>query len=149
KAGSTAADGDSVHSPFTSALLQHIATPGLDLRIALGRVRDEVLKNTANRQEPFVYGSLGGADGPLGSGTGDAQPEARPDIVGAQTARDYEAAAKVGTKEAWDAFLSRYPVGFYAELAKAQRAKLIASLPAKTSKPAEPKAKGTQTESKG
>jgi len=55
KAGSTAADGNNVHSPFTAALLQHIATPGLDLRIAFGRVRDEVLKNTGNKQEPFVY----------------------------------------------------------------------------------------------
>src|SRR5438094_908812 len=43
KAGSTAADGKGRHSPFTSALIKHIATPGLDLRIAFGRVRDEVL----------------------------------------------------------------------------------------------------------
>jgi hypothetical protein len=34
--------------------------PGLDIRLAFGRVRDEVLKSTANKQEPFVYGSLGG-----------------------------------------------------------------------------------------
>src|SRR5262249_20014106 len=60
KAGSTASDGSGTNSPFTSALIQNIATPGLDLRIAFGRVRDEVLKATSNRQEPFVYGSLGG-----------------------------------------------------------------------------------------
>jgi uncharacterized caspase-like protein len=60
KAGSTAADGVGIHSPFTAALLKHIATPGLDVRIAFGRVRDEVLKTTAKKQEPFVYGSLGG-----------------------------------------------------------------------------------------
>jgi uncharacterized caspase-like protein len=61
KAGSTALDGDSKNSPFTTALLKHLATPGLDLRIAFGQVRDDVLKATANEQEPFVYGSLAAA----------------------------------------------------------------------------------------
>ena len=60
KAGSVSYDGSGPHSPFTTALMKHIAEPGLDVRIALGRVRDEVMKMTANRQEPFVYGSLGG-----------------------------------------------------------------------------------------
>ena len=62
KAGSTASDGDGAHSPFTTALLRHLTTPGLDLRKAFGRVRDEVLTATNDSQEPFVYGSLGGAD---------------------------------------------------------------------------------------
>ena len=60
KAGSMAADGDGTTSPFTKALVAHLATPGLDVRIALGRVRDQVLKETNRQQEPFVYGSLGG-----------------------------------------------------------------------------------------
>ena len=62
KAGSTASDGGGTNSPYTSALVKHLTTPGLDLRLALGRVRDEVLKATGNRQEPFVYGSLGGTE---------------------------------------------------------------------------------------
>jgi hypothetical protein len=33
----------------------------VDIRIALGRVRDDVLAMTGGRQEPFIYGSLGGA----------------------------------------------------------------------------------------
>lgn len=65
KAGSTASDGDGGNSPYTMALVQHLTTPGLDIRLALGRVRDHVLKSTTNRQEPFVYGSLGGAEIPL------------------------------------------------------------------------------------
>ena len=60
KAGSIASDGRGTNSPYTTALIKHITTPGLDLRLALGRVRDEVLNNTANRQEPNYYGSLGG-----------------------------------------------------------------------------------------
>jgi hypothetical protein len=65
KAGSVSYDGDGANSPFATALLKHIAEPGVDIRIALGRVRDEVLKLTAGRQEPFIYGSLGGATIPL------------------------------------------------------------------------------------
>jgi hypothetical protein len=60
KAGSIALDGEGANSPYAIALLGNLPTPGLDLRIAFGRVRDEVMKVTRNRQEPFVYGSLGG-----------------------------------------------------------------------------------------
>jgi hypothetical protein len=68
KAGSTAADGEGANSPYTLALAKHLATPGLDVRLALGRVRDEVLKSTGSKQEPFVYGSLGGSEIPLVAG---------------------------------------------------------------------------------
>lgn len=60
KAGSVALDGEGPNSPFTAALLKHFVTPGLDVRIAFGRVRDDVLAATRRAQEPFVYGSLGG-----------------------------------------------------------------------------------------
>jgi hypothetical protein len=61
KAGSKSYDGDGPNSPYATALLRHLAEPGLDIRIALGRVRDDVLAMTGGRQEPFIYGSLGGA----------------------------------------------------------------------------------------
>jgi hypothetical protein len=60
KEGTIASDGPVTHSPFTAALLKYLATPGLDIRLALGRVRDEVRAATQNMQEPFVYGSMGG-----------------------------------------------------------------------------------------
>jgi hypothetical protein len=65
KAGSVSFDGDGANSPYATALLKHLVEPGLDIRIALGRVRDEVLRMTGGRQEPFIYGSLGGATIPL------------------------------------------------------------------------------------
>jgi hypothetical protein len=61
KAGSISYDGDGVNSPYATALLRHLAEPGVDVRIALGRVRDAVIAMTGGRQEPFIYGSLGGA----------------------------------------------------------------------------------------
>ena len=54
KAGSTAEDGDGQHSPFTNAILKNLTVPGLDIRLAFGRVRDEVMRATGSRQEPFV-----------------------------------------------------------------------------------------------
>jgi uncharacterized caspase-like protein len=127
KAGSTADDGDGTHSPFTTALLKHITMPGLDLRIAFGRIRDDVLKLTGNRQEPFVYGSLGGTTVSLVPPSPEkpavvATPAApAPPDAGALARSDYDLAAKVGTVAAWEAFLAAHPTGFYADLAKAQR----------------------------
>src|SRR5437868_788897 len=54
KGGSTADDGATDHSPFTTALLKHLATPGLELGKAFRLVRDDVLKATGNRQVPLA-----------------------------------------------------------------------------------------------
>jgi uncharacterized caspase-like protein len=123
KAGAVASDGerDSQNSPFAIALTKHITEPGLDLRIAFGRVRDDVLKATANRQEPFVYGSLGGDTLAL------VPAVAKPVDPDAEARVHYELAAQVGTKEAWDSFLAKHPNGFFANLARGQNAKLTAA----------------------
>jgi uncharacterized caspase-like protein len=124
KAGSTASDGDSKNSPFAAALVEHLPKPGLDLRRAFGFVRDEVLKNTGNKQEPYVYGSLGGNDVPLVSAKPVATgPQADPQ---AAVRRDYELSLQLGTRDGWEAFLSQYPDGFYANLAKGQLKKIAA-----------------------
>jgi uncharacterized caspase-like protein len=122
KAGSTALDGDARNSPFTMALAKHLTTPGLDVRRAFGFVRDDVLKTTGYRQEPFVYGSLGGDDVPLVP----AKAAASPTNPQADIRRDYELAQQIGNKAALNAFLAQYPDGFYAELARSQLAKIAA-----------------------
>jgi formylglycine-generating enzyme required for sulfatase activity len=121
KAGSTATDGDEKNSPFTAALLKYLPRPGLDLRKAFGFVRDDVLKLTRNRQEPFIYGSLGGED--------IALVPAAPAVVDTNKAAkdDYQLAQQINVISAWDSFISKYPTGFYSDLARAQREKLIAA----------------------
>jgi hypothetical protein len=57
KDGSTAEDGNGRNSPYTTALLQHLDAEE-DIAVVLRRVRQSVLKATANRQEPWEYGSL-------------------------------------------------------------------------------------------
>jgi uncharacterized caspase-like protein len=121
KAGLTALDGNSKNSPYAAALVKHIATPGLDVRRAFGFVRDDVLQATGIRQEPHVYGSLGGADIALvpvaSTPTANPQSEIR---------RDFELALQVGNEDALNAFLAQYPEGYYANLAKLQLAKIAA-----------------------
>src|SRR5689334_3929699 len=127
KAGSTAADGDGRNSPFTTALSKHLTTPGLDVRRAFGYVRDDVLKTTNNRQEPFVYGSLGGEDVPLVPAPKVAAATATPALSAqGELRRDYELALQIGNKAALNAFLAQYPDGFYASLAKLQLEKITA-----------------------
>lgn len=50
--GQVALDGVGQNSPFTTALLRHIETPGVDVRLMLDEVRQEVLRSTGNRQRP-------------------------------------------------------------------------------------------------
>ena len=119
KAGAVASDGDGQNSPFATALLKHLTEPGLDLRIAFGRVRDDVLKSTGNRQEPFVYGSLGGDTMAL--------VPAKPVDTEAEARVDYELAAQIATKEAWDSFLLKHGSGYFADLARAQTKKIAAA----------------------
>jgi len=124
KAGSTASDGDSRNSPFATALVERLPTPGLDLRKAFGFVRDDVLRNTGYKQEPYVYGSLGGDDVPLVAAKPIvAGPQANPD---SEIRRDYELALQLGTRDGWTAFLNSFPSGFYADLAKGQLNKIAA-----------------------
>ena len=124
KEGSTASDGDGQNSPFSAALVKHLATPGLDIRKAFGFVRDDVMNATGNQQEPYTTNSLGGNDVSLVPAPA-APPVAAVD-PNAGMRKDYELAERVGTKEAWDSFVAAHPSGFYADLAKAQRNKLAA-----------------------
>ena len=88
------------------------------MRRAFGFVRDDVLKITGNRQEPFVYGSLGGDDVPLVPAPAKVEPPASAPNPQAEARRDYELALQIGNKSAMSAFLAQYPDGFYASLAK-------------------------------
>ncbi len=56
--GNTAADGEGSHSPFATALLKHIATPGIEVNQMLTRVRIDVAAATERKQIPWVNSSL-------------------------------------------------------------------------------------------
>jgi hypothetical protein len=137
KAGSVSYDGDGANSPFTTALLKYITQPGLDIRLALGKVRDDVLRATNRRQEPYVYGSLGGdsvalvpaveapsvAVAPPVASSLAAAPPANAD---ADEASDYRTTERFASLDGWRAFLTVHPDGAYARLARAEIDKLLA-----------------------
>ena len=58
--GQVALDGDGADSPFAIALMDNLPKPGLEISLMFRQVRDEVLRETGNRQEPHTYGSLPG-----------------------------------------------------------------------------------------
>lgn len=62
KHGQTALDGEGGNSPFAIALVQRIATPGVEINKIFRLVRDDVMEATAGRQEPYTYGSLPGRE---------------------------------------------------------------------------------------
>ena len=59
KDGQLAMDGVGKNSPFTEALLNHLDDQD-DIAVVLRKVRDEVMRNTGNKQQPWEYGSLTG-----------------------------------------------------------------------------------------
>ncbi len=62
KQGEVALDGEGGDSPFTVAMVQRIATPGVEINKVFRLVRDDVMEATAGRQEPYTYGSLPGKE---------------------------------------------------------------------------------------
>ncbi len=58
KEGERALDGEGNDSPFAVAVVQRLATPGVEINKLFRLVRDDVMEATAGRQEPYVYGSL-------------------------------------------------------------------------------------------
>jgi hypothetical protein len=139
KAGSVSYDGDGRNSPFTTALVKYITQPGLDIRLALGKVRDDVLRATNHRQEPYVYGSLGGDSVALVPALVPAAPSvaavppaatspaaAPPANADADEASDYRTTERFASLDGWRAFLAIHPDGAYARLARAEVDKLLA-----------------------
>jgi uncharacterized caspase-like protein len=56
----TAGDGEAEHSPYTSALLKHMADPGRDIRLMFGSVFSTVAEETKKKQLPWISAELGG-----------------------------------------------------------------------------------------
>ena len=53
-------DGDGENSPYTTALLEHLATPGLEIREAMDLVRRSVISATNGLQVPWDHSALMG-----------------------------------------------------------------------------------------
>jgi hypothetical protein len=55
-----ALDGSGRNSPFTTAMLKHLPTPGVDISVLMRRVRADVVQATNQKQVPWDHSSLMG-----------------------------------------------------------------------------------------
>ncbi|MER9002255.1 MULTISPECIES: caspase domain-containing protein [unclassified Mesorhizobium] len=122
--GNVALDGAGRNSPFTTALLAHLGTPGQDITRDLIDVRRDVLAATDGKQVPWENSSLTGevvlkplattaepkqASGPL--------PQSAPPDNAVELA--YWATIKDSTdKSFFEAYLQQFPTGVFAAIAK-------------------------------
>ena len=130
--GTVALDGKGRNSPYTAALLAHLEEPGLELGLMFRKVSEAVRKTTGNDQQPVTYDNLPSAGIYLAGLPPPPKPDPAPgpapgpgDNGGTgPAAQAYEAAERLGTPEAFEAFAKHYEDSFYAALARGQIARL-------------------------
>jgi hypothetical protein len=127
--GNVALDGGGAHSPFTQGLLDYIATPEIEVRQMLTRVRSEVLQTTGGKQVPWDHSSLTGDFFFVPRGLA-AAPQPAPTA-------DRELAFWESVKDSRDpadfqAYLDQYPSGTFAALAHNRLAALQPQQPVAT-----------------
>jgi uncharacterized caspase-like protein len=133
--GQVASDGHGQNSPFTAALLQHIETPGLEVRPMLGRVRQSVREATAGSQVPWENSSLEGEfffrpvaapqtlaalppreppAAPLAASRSGASPDGAAELLFWESVKDSRSIEEL------QAYLRRFPDGVFSDLARAR-----------------------------
>jgi hypothetical protein len=120
--GDVAADGEGANSPYTEALAKTLVQPGMGIEEAFREVRAKVMAATEEKQVPWDSSSLtapfffksGGAAKPVTAGPSnfDADKALWDAIKDSKLTSDYQA------------YLSQYPSGTYASLARSRVASL-------------------------
>ncbi|MCE4222706.1 hypothetical protein HCU64_02995 [Methylobacterium sp. C25] len=115
--GTVASDGDGPDSPFTTALLRHIETPGLEVRQMLSLVRRDVRQATRGMQVPWENSALEGEfffkPGVVPASQQPARaPSIDADLLFWQSVKDSTEASD------FEAYLARFPSGTFSDLAK-------------------------------
>jgi uncharacterized caspase-like protein len=154
--GQKAQDGrQGENSPFTHALLSNIAEPGVEIRHALTKVRAQVSEETRKQQLPwentnltgFVYLNQAAVASVATAGVpGPGNAAATPMGAGSGASNDIElefwrSVRDSDKAEELSGYLSRYPNGNFASIARARLAALQAGAVAKPAdtKPADAK----------
>lgn len=148
--GKVASDGTGRNSPFTTALLQHVAEPGVEIESLMKRVTAGVRLATGGMQEPERLSRLSAEF--YFAKAEPAAPAMAPAVpapaAAEEAAKAFEAAKAIGTVAAFDAFLKSFPTGVYADLARVMKADLakapaarvgaVESVPPQATQPAKP-----------
>lgn len=108
-AGAVTPDGEEgSNSPFTTAFLTALDEPPADVRIILGKVRDEMRRSVPG-SAPFVYSSLGGGEYVINPNSTRIIPaEPAKAVDDSAIIRDFATAELTDTREAWETFVAKY-----------------------------------------
>ncbi len=116
------------HSPFTKALLNHLADPGVPIETVMSRVRSEVWEATKNKQLPWVNTSI--------IGEFELNPKPAPVVAAAspppapenQSTENllWESAEHSNLAADYQAYLDAFPKGVFAQMARNRIAALTA-----------------------
>ena len=121
QAGRTAEDGSDRNSPYTAAFLQHIEDKD-DIATVFHRIGATVYQETQGKQVPEISISFFGEfylNGKLQITVAPASPSAPADPC-ATAESHWKSAEAIGTVEAYQDHLARFPQCTFAELAKAR-----------------------------
>jgi uncharacterized caspase-like protein len=142
--GQEAADGTGRNSPFTSALLSHIAQPGVEISVMLKEVAAEVREKTRNAQRPQQLSDMSRT---FYFAKAEAQPtpsaaKQSPAPAAADRSMElafWQSASAANDCESMRAYLRRFPDGSFADLARlAERRLCAASATVAINTPGEP-----------
>lgn len=132
--GQEASDGNGRNSPFTAALLKHIAQPGLEVSVMLKEVAAEVREKTENVQRPqqlsdmsrtFYFAKAEAQSAPAPT----PQPSAQMEAEGSVELAFWRSASAANDCESFRAYLRRFPNGSFTELARISEKRLCAASP--------------------
>ncbi|GLH75644.1 peptidase [Bradyrhizobium sp. SSBR45G] len=132
--GQTALDGDAgANSPFTRALISHIAQPGVEIQQAMTAVRAQVNEETSKGQLPWghtnligaVYLNPAAAPAATAATAGTTPVAAAASPTAAEAELEFWRSVKDSNKpEELNAYLSTYPNGQFKSLAMARIASI-------------------------
>ena len=112
--GSVAADGAGKHSPYTSALLEHLETPGLSVNDLFTQVTASVLSRTGGKQKPWTHASLAKVVRLVA-----AAPPPPSEACDRELDLEYWRSVKDSTRAAdYEAYVSSCPQGQFVRLAR-------------------------------
>ena len=119
--GEVALDGDTGNSPYTVALTEAMAQPGLAVETLFKRVRENVLEETGDLQRPWESNSIVG-DFFFRPGANVANVVIPPIVERgpSETAEIafWESIKDSGNRAAYQAYLDQFPAGVFAALAR-------------------------------
>lgn len=124
RAGTKASDGDGQNSPYAKALIKHLQENQVDIRRVFDKVRDTVMSETNNKQEPFVYASLPAKDIFLNENQRAQTLSSSRETTDIEL-KYWSSVEQSGSAELLQSYLDKYPEGEFVAIATFKLERLL------------------------